>query len=292
MNKITIFVLVITYFNTFSQKIYLYDIESKSHIEFVNATYFINNEIIGGDYTDMNGFLEIKDKVTFDYIEFTALGYENLKINNNDIKNEIFLTRRTYVLDEIIVTNKNIVTIGSIDEKKKISVGIGKGIEQVFYIENNLNKTLLVKSFLFKVDKVKKKTAVRVHLYGLSANKFEPGDELIQSEIIHYLDEKTKGIIEIDVSDHGLEIPLNGVFVGLEAMGNINDSDGSFIEEESQDGSLVRYEVNYSYNKPISFIRNRFYDKTWSNSQFLKNQLTHIKSVNYPNASFGIKVYE
>lgn len=251
--------LLLSYSILFSQNIQLINNIDKSIIPYANATYFYNNEIVGGDYTDINGYLDVKLDKKIDRIEFSAIDYLNLKINLPINTEKIYLLPMAYILNEVVVTNnEKYESLGLADENKKYNLGIGKGLEEVLFIENKSKKTLIIKSFLFRIKKVNNKIAVRVHFYSLNPNKFEPKDELLTKNIIYYLEEKTKGIVEINVQEYGIELPKEGAFVGIEALGVVNEIDGSFDDEVDYRKDLLSFEVNYAINKPISFIRNRY----------------------------------
>ena len=262
-------------------------------IPFVNVS-FIKNNVVKSSFCDENGLVIIEKASSYNQIEFSCIGYETFVINNTAIlPNAIYLKQKVIELNEVIVTKNNnkILNIGYHDFKKKIAVGIGKGLEEVVFIENKFKKTLNVKSFLFNIKKIHNRTVFRVHFYKKLLNEFKPGEEILTEDIIQYLDNKAKGLIQIDVAHLGIQLPIDGAFVGIEALGIVDKNTGRFVENlDNQE--YLKIEYNYELNKSITFIRNRFKTLDWSDLERLKTFLSRINSKNYPNASFGISVFE
>lgn len=277
-----------------AQEVFLFDFEDKTPIPFVNISFIKNNEIVGGKVCDMNGLVTIEKSDKYDTIEFSCIGYETFIIKDVfNLPNNIYLKHKINVLNEIIVSKRkhSFLVIGYSNSDKKTNVGIGKGIEEVVFIENKYRKQLHIKSFLFRIKKNHSKTAFRIHFYKKSLRTNEPEEELLTEDLIQYLDEKTKGLIEIDVANLGIELPIDGAYVGIEVLGTIEKDTGKFVENiDNQE--YLKIEYNYELNRSITFIRNRFKSKVWSNSERLKSILTDIKSDKFPNASFGIKAFE
>jgi hypothetical protein len=78
--------------------------------------------------------------------------------------------------------------------------------------------------------------------------------------------------------------------VGIEWLGIVDKNTGEFVEitENSSDTSV---ELNDEINQPLTFMRNNLKNINWSDTERLKNNFVKIKYKNYPNASFGIKIY-
>jgi hypothetical protein len=277
-----------------AQEVILFDFEDKTPIPFANVSFFKNDELIGGKVCDMNGLVTIETSDKYDAIEFSCIGYETFIVKDVfNLPNSIYLKHKINILNEIIVSKqkRSFLVIGYSNLDTKNTVGIGKGIEEVVFIENIYRKPLHIKSFLFKIKKIQNKTAFRLHFYKKLLRTNEPGEELLTEDLIQYLDEKTKGLIEIDVANLGIELPLDGAYVGIEVLGTIEKDTGKFIEN-IDNHKYLKIEYNYELDNSITFIRNRFKSKDWTNSERLKSILPNIKSNKFPNASFGIKTFE
>lgn len=294
MIKFKIFFILLISNNLFGQTIHVKDKLTKDIIPFVNVTYFNeDNIIIGGDYCDANGALTLDSSIVIDEIVFSCMGYESLILSKKVLSDTIYLNNSQITLNEVILTNsskKNSEIIGYNNFKKKFSISGGKGIESSVFIENSFKVEKRIESFLFRVEKIiKNKVAVRIHLYEVNFDN-EPEEELIKTDIIYYLDKSSKGEFEVNLSTYNLILPKKGIFIGIEWLGVV-DSSGNFVNENIS--NAVKIEYNDNIDKPITFFRNRFKVKVWSNTEQLKKDLEkNIKFKNYPNASFGIKVSE
>lgn len=289
------FIAILLFFKvslTFSQTIRVCDEEDKKPIPYVTAILTIQNRIVGGDYCDSNGFVKIDDKILFDKIELSCIGYESKAIEKGTLKNDtIFLKKKVINLDEVIISKNNLATslLGYTDLKKYQYIGIGKGLETVVFIENNAKKPLYISSFLFKVRKLKKKTAIRIHFYKNRLEKFEPGEEILTEDIVEYLDENTQGLVEIKIAKYGLELPIEGSFVGIEALGVFDNITKTYVDTRMFEEDLG-LEYNTKIDKSITFLRNRFRVKIWGDqNEGIRRAMPSFKK--FLNLSFGIKVY-
>lgn len=281
------------YVNTsFSQRLYVFDSESKKIIPYVNVSYIKYDNIIDADYCNEDGFIDIKSKENFDKIEFSCIGYENKLINT--INDTIFLIKKIITLNEVVISKKNLTfsKLGYTKCKKKTTLSASRGFQLCVYIENTFQEKKVIKSVLFKVKRRDNfKTAIRIHFYKKQIEKLEPAEEILTEDIIRYFDEKSKENIEIDVSKYGLELPIEGAFVGIEWLGIVDWKTGEFIESK-EFWSDTSIELNDSINKPFTFMKSRIKKHDWINTEKIKEDLKEtLKFKNYPNASFGIKVF-
>lgn len=269
--------------------IFVYDLFSKKPVSFATILFFDEQKKQNGMYADENGFAKIKI-LENTILEISCLGYETKKISNyNEIKDTIYLNPNSTILDEVIVTDKqSIKNLGFNKEKKNESINTFKGSEIVVYI-NNLEKIdTKIKSILLDVKKRKDFTvALKIKFYKKS--DYNKPSELINSlDIIHYIKGKIKGTIEVDVSDFNIDFPKEGAFVGVECLGFM-DKDGNFIDDLDKWKDFRFFLVDTQEN--LTFVRNSFKTNIWYNNLKPRLEEIGIKYKNFPNASFGIKVY-
>jgi hypothetical protein len=292
--KIFIFIFYFIYSFSFSQNIIISDLFTKQPIPFVNILIYKENKILNGFYCNEKGVVNFENSIDYEKIEFSCIGYETKSIVNfSKIKDTVFLIQKSIVLNEVkIIKRNNILTeLGFCNLKKKLNLSSHKGSEIVVFIYNNFKKAKEINSILFKIRRHEKyKTAVRIHLYKKAYDRIYPGAEIFTEDIIQFLDGKLKGLVEVNVSKYRLELPFDGVFVGIEWLGIVDKNTGEFVEitENSSDTSV---ELNDEINQPLTFMRNNLKNINWSDTERLKNNFVKIKYKNYPNASFGIKIY-
>ena len=130
--------------------------------------------------------------------------------------------------------------------------------------------------------------ALKIKFYNKNEYNY-PADLLINSEIIYYIKERKKGNVEVDISDFNIDFPKEGAFVGVECLGFI-DRKGNFIDDNDMWYDFRFLLVDTPEN--LTFIRNSLKTNTWYNNLKLRLDEVGVKYNNYPNASFGIKVYE
>lgn len=280
------FIAILLFFKVslaFSQMVLVCDEDDKIPIPYVTVLLTIQNRIVGGDYCDNNGFMKIDDKTVYDKIELSCIGYKSKTLDKITLSNDtIYLKNETINLKEVIVSKKKVQLLGYTNIKKSQSPGMGKGLETVVFIENIANRPLYIQSFLFNLREVKKKATIRIHFYKLLPNKFEPGEEISTTDIIHLIDEKNKGLVEINVAQYGLYLSPEGGFVGLESLGVLDEKAGNFED-------YFGFEYNSKLDKSVTFSRNRFRVKIWEDfSESIRRVKPNFKTM---NASFGIKVY-
>jgi hypothetical protein len=274
-----------------SQNIYVQDFESKEPVSFANIKYIKNNNIVDATYCDEKGYINLNNNNPFEKIEISCVGYETITIYDFPKEKIVFLTKKKIILDEVIISKKsiNFSDLGYTKNKKKITLSASKGFQLCEFIENPNKEEKLIQSFLFKVKRKKNyKTAIRVHFYKKAINKVEPGEEILTEDIIHFIDGKTKEMVEINVLKYRLELPIEGAFVGIEWLGNFNEETGEFISGDDKNWSDTSIELNDLIEEPLTFIKSRIKSNEWANTEKLK---TNLKFKNYPNASFGIKVF-
>jgi hypothetical protein len=131
---------------------------------------------------------------------------------------------------------------------------------------------------------------VRIHFYKKDLKKLIPAEEILNENIIQYIDGEIKELLEVDVSKYGLELPTEGAFIGIEWLGILDEKSGEFIiDKNNWDATYI--EVNDKVNQPLTFMRSKFRDPTWENTEQMKiESKKYIEYKNYPNASFGIRI--
>lgn len=278
-----------------SQSHFIFDSETKKPVPFTNILYLKEESIIDRDYCNEIGLFTIKTNISFDKITFSCVGYETKSVDNFSNIDIIYLIKKSILLDEVIISknkNTNFSILGFSKSKKKTRLSAYKGFEIVVFIDNPFNQPKDVQSFLFKVKNDQKfKTAVRVHFYKKDLEKLIPSEEILNEDIIKFIEGGTKELIEVDVSKYELELPIEGAFIGIEWLGAIDEKSGEFITDKTI-WSATYIEVNDKINQPLTFIRSKFNNHKWENTENMKVEVKkYIEYKNYPNASFGIKIF-
>ena len=177
----------------------------------------------------------------------------------------IFLSKINIELEEVVLTNnkQGFITIGENKRRKSFAGGFAfvKGSEVVQFIENKLNKITKINSFAFVTEEVKNKVAYRIHLYKRLQNFNATVDiEIPTLNTIYYLEKDSNGLVEINLSQYDIDFPLEGIYIGLESLGTI-DNDGQY-QEYTSIKQWVQIQYQYSKNAR-TYQRHLFLKGTW-----------------------------
>lgn len=173
-------------------------------------------------------------KIDYDTAAFSCVGFADVKVSRADLKDgRISLESISYELNEVTVSGlADPVTIGEIDSEKNKLLNLTQQHMAAYFFENTYGQPVFITSFLFKADKIKYRTAVRVRMFAKhdyvqdiyvgkekhSYDSFIPGKDLLAENIIVYLDPQKKGVIEIDLSGYNLMLPDEGAFFAVECL--------------------------------------------------------------------------
>lgn len=150
---------------------------------------------------------------------FSALGYETKTLKAAQVT-QVFLNPKAFDLDEVVISNsigtkQNV--IGLTENTVAQAFDNGPRIDVKFFpYSSEYKKTPYLKRVTVYTDSRIEDATVKLHFYKVEANGY-PGDELLQKELIVKVKNGTK-INKIDMSDFGLVMPKNGLFVGFEKL--------------------------------------------------------------------------
>lgn len=272
LHKMKYFIIyIITLLNvlvSFSQnKIIVVDSLNRNPIPFAKVSFGNNN----GVYTDSNGFFEIK-KTENDTIVLTHSSFNKCSISINEIKDTIILTPCEIILKEINVSNNKKV-IKYIDFPKKNgdfgSWPVSPKSEIIsLLIPSGENINSIIKNFTLGFVKRKEKeanivtqTAIRINIY--SADRNQNVSELIFSSEVFKINPNKKEKFELDVENEYIEFVENGIFIGLEVIGDIDTSNNiikekSYVHVNLTSNTIQDYEsksfIKYTFNDQLNLI--------------------------------------
>lgn len=167
-----------------------------------------------------------------------AYSQNNLVAADDSVAKENMLS---YQLNEVVISEMKEILLGELDVKSKKSRAVG---QDAYYFENSTQgKGFFLESFLFKVERAKYRTKLQVHLYKkkdfvqevytdggtVSYPSFIPGDEIKTKDIVVYIDPGQKGLVEVDLLQFEVVIPVDGIFVSLELISYL-DENGAIIK--------------------------------------------------------------
>jgi len=202
-------------------------------------------------------------------------------------------------LKELVINSNQTVDIGySKSKRKKIKSGLGidKFAQMAVFIENPFKTAVVITSVSFNIVSVTGRPAYRLHLYRKQREKNirgedAPGDDIPTKNMVYFLEENIKGLVEIDLAEEGIEMPEEGVYVALEGLGSYDENgradNNGFIPEMFQTFEPI-YCYNYdSFKRSIGWV---------NNCQLIrrdeKAMNTSVSKKNFLAPSFGLTVFK
>lgn len=261
--KLLLFTFILNCIQLSAQQKQILDIETNESIPFANIQFNNNeNKIIFSTYSNELGYFNSKLNSTYSSINISCMGYETITINNNELNKDVFYLKKNVIeLKEVIVSSKDKIKIGYLNEKKTADkVGVSIGLEVAVFISNDFEYDTKINSIIFNIKKTKSKIAYRVHLYKPSSDKTYPNIELLNKNNINYIEPNTKGTIEVDLRDYDIIFPKEGIFVGIEGLEG-NNLDETFSRNKK---NILQFEVHQS-DKQIYFEKNTLKRIGWIN---------------------------
>lgn len=244
-------------------------------------------------YTDEEGIFHLLATKN-DSIKITCIGYKDSVIKNAESLNSssIELRPNFILLDEVVIKSNpkgSSYSLGNTGKKDQYSAQGGtKGSVLLVFVPNiDSSKNKLITKLKYELSTIERKKneyrsedekinkgVIRVRLYSSKDTSVFPNSELLPENIIQTIPLKNKQTLIVDISKYKINFPANGVFVGLEWLGEKNNS----------------YEINLnpafrmikSKIDPFSFIS--FYGKEF-------NYCGRVLNL-YHTPMFGIEVEE
>lgn len=278
--RFTLFFLLIFLNNLFSQiNATIIDEKTNEKVPFVNI--WVENENIGTS-ADANRKFTLEKIKSDKILVFSAIGYENLKINSNEIKEVVKLVPTITNLKEVVLiqrkNNKKLVI-----EKYKKSIinhywacNFPKIEARLFNYKQEYSNTPFLRTIKVLTNNEKKEDAVfNVRLYNIGKNGL-PESTIYDENILGYAKNGKKNT-EIDVSNLNIQFPEKGIIIAVEWI--ITDANKSEYEIFDQITKSKKNHIHYNPNFgtiPVNTNDNLFFYYT---GKWYKN--THKSSTDY-----------
>lgn len=294
----------------FAQDIQILSKQDSTEVSYASIVYFANDSIAGGTYTDENGKATLKIPLKCNTIEFSAMGYDTIKINKNDLNSVIYLEEHPLPLHEIVLTSSKIkkkktIKLGYPIKSKRYFFGVKGGLEVVTLFKPDIQDQRKVSAFLFYLEdfgsKDKQSSLFRIVFYENAANK--------PSRQIHIKDKKQQvftinphqyGKIKLNIDHLNIVLPKEGLFVGIEYMG-FTEANSKNIQQnvEANEDTFKLPSISFLKQKKNakSYIRYKFKGKGkgWFNVDLRLASIfpdLNLKENESFVPAFGIEVYE
>ena len=202
----------------------VYDYRTKEVIPYVNLS-FLNT--LKGTSTDEEGhfFMDLPEPFLEKQVHISSLGYNDTIVKARQIYDakRFDLVEQSFELDEVVVTEN----FGNIDVLNPISsYSLTSGfsssstpwIVALYFPNLGANKKYIDKLtvFLKKNENFNRESAkFRIRIYDVDGNTKKPGKDLLLKSIVleHQVE---KEFVSLNLTDFNIEMPRNGIYIGLE----------------------------------------------------------------------------
>ncbi|MFD2696860.1 hypothetical protein ACFSQ0_02550 [Mesonia sediminis] len=274
------YILLFFTFNVFSQKFAVVDIDTYDLIESVTFKAYDGNKLVYKGITKNNKATVIPSDIEYDKIDFFKENYKNHSIDTDSLNGAIFLTKEHIELNDVVISSNNNGNINLGESNRIVKSGSRYLLPKKSFgvVFTNTQQKLEIFRTVFYVDKVKHKTAYRIHYYQVEESLPDKNKQTIKfNENIYstetlYLEAKEKNRIEIE---HKENIPFEvntTIFVTIELLYYLDDNNNKF-QPDNKHRSKLKFQLS---------DQNNYYSKT-------VNEITSKNSIDFVNINLMYK---
>lgn len=293
-------------FPVLGQNMQFMDAEGKNPVSF--ATVAFGNG--WGSHADSEGKFQFSQKSypDVDTLYISALGYKDITIAVSEIKELYFLEQEIDRLDEIIIKALPKGKFKKYDFKpishaeyhnswmqtveSEIAVLINKPSEKAAQLATLYLPVNVKENVDGKEIKIRKfSTMMRIKFYENESGK--PGREIHHGNIVFIINEThTKEVFELNLLNHVIFIPENGLYVSIQVLGPTDDN-GNFIQTRTYNEFETRRgieRVAISFRPLLPLTNQIAGDKTYVRRVFLADKEWNYFNLNYnPESKLLVK---
>ncbi|WP_439879688.1 carboxypeptidase-like regulatory domain-containing protein [Pontibacter sp. MBLB2868] len=216
-----------------------------------------------GTSADLQGSFKLQALLT-DTLVISAVGFKTAYIAVAELKPAIYLQSDTTALAEVVVRAKKrrmSARVGNLKSETFLSLGGANQYAMLLLPPSPIGGVLDEAFFALQPDTRKHgrwRTALRVRVYANKVGK--PGLDLLPENVIVSVDKTTKKLV-VDLSQYGISVPREGVFLGLDLLGYF-DEEERFVPFSRQTRP-VNLRVKFSDSPSPFQTFNRFFGTGW-----------------------------
>lgn len=255
--------------------------ESGKPIPYVNI--WVENEN-NSTTSEENGEFSINCLLNKNLI-FSALGYEKKTVKAADAEKAV-LKVNAFELKEVVIAKRfetREIEIGKVKNETYQAFENGPRIDAKFFpYYSKYKRTRYIKQVNFFTDSQIESASFKVHFFMVNSDG-SPGDELMNKDFIVSVKKGVKKTF-FDVTDFGLKMPKNGIFVGFEKL----IIEKNILEKEVKDSNTGKIIIQKAYFPYVlyNFVERDFIF-TFSGGKWNKQTKQDIA-----NPSDKMRVYE
>ncbi|WP_027391379.1 hypothetical protein [Aquimarina latercula] len=316
MKKVLYILLLLISNGIYSQVYTIKDSVQKFPISYATISFGNGN----GLFADEGGIFKFSKKrySDIDSLYISALGYKEKGLSTNNIPKSILLTPDIAELQEVVLKAEN---LGKYKTKKKGSkihddyfrcwLPTVESEIAVFFPRHYIKSTKIASVFLPVMMESSKRSSSRKQSFSTlfkmqfyeSTNGI-PGKRLAGDDIIFRITNKDKTNFELDISEHKIFVPKNGIFISVQVLG-YTDKQGKlqhtkkYHEVETRKG-IVKVSTTFRPLLPftdkidnnITFTRRIFFkNRTWQRFDKEYSENNTLIQKGFMNYGMGIKMH-
>ncbi len=230
------------------------------------ATITINHSVY---YADGTGEFRADSLPPHIEVRIEKSGYESRYVNLGNIREDVLLKPRIYVIPELNIYPKKRYTIGKNNRKTITKIGILKEIEIGTFVKNPFGKAGLLKSIILPIKKMTSNNGYLVlNFYALHEGENIPTNipPLNTTPVIIPLSELGKKNNKIDLTKQKIELPAFGLLIGCQ----ISDTIGMYTTKTN----IPKIEMFNNATKDFAYFKEN--DGVWKMYSVKTNVINYI----------------
>ena len=255
--------------------------ESGKPIPYVNI--WVENEN-NSTTSEENGEFSINCLLNKNLI-FSALGYEKKTVKAADAEKAV-LKVNAFELKEVVIAKRfetREIEIGKVKNETYQAFENGPRIDAKFFpYYSKYKRTRYIKQVNFFTDSQIESASFKVHFFMVNSDG-SPGDELLNKDFIVSVKKGVKKTF-FDVTDFGLKMPKNGIFVGFEKL----IIEKNILEKEVKDSNTGKIIIQKAY---FPYVLYNFVERDFVFT-FLGGKWNKQTKQDITNPTDNVSVYE
>lgn len=233
------------------------DFDTRESLPYVNI--IVKDKLIG-TFSDENGTFHI-EYVKGDSLIVSHVGYEKLIVLAEEIEELIQLKEQPNILTEVAISSSRKTKTKLLGVlKKKADTYMGGVLQYAMFFENNEGEIGFIKKLHFEIGhsvnrgkENKKQAKIRIRIYEKDSTTGKPGMDILKKEKIVTIKPNQRNV-NVDISEENIYFPLNGLFVGIDILGFVDES-GRLINYHISDAKKhLRIPLTNVIIEPLTYI--------------------------------------
>ncbi|UZO80109.1 carboxypeptidase-like regulatory domain-containing protein [Aquimarina sp. ERC-38] len=308
--------LFICYLPVHSQVYKVVDSTTQQPVSYATISFGNGQGIFADEAGDFNFSKKRYPDITSLYI--SALGYKELSLHTSNLPAIINLVQEVAELKEVLITAEN---LGKYKTKKKNAIVHNDYFKSwlptvesevaVYFPKIPLQRTKIASVYLpILLEDIrgpsgkKQQFSTQFKMQFYKNKKGAPGKRLPYKDVFFRITDKSKSNFELDISDSGVFIPEEGIFISIQVLGYTDKNgklqQGKKYHEVETNRGIVKIPTTFRPLLPftnkiknnITFARRIFFrNRTWQRFDKNYTEGNNLIRINHVNYGMGLKLH-